>query len=141
MILVLGKSALSVPDTRFSRVPTFSKKEQFPFPPGSQVHGTTVCEGQGLGATAPQPVGLRVNWNKSKLSPVQAISFLGVREELAGVTLAAPFPLTRGYEHLFSSSSVPRTMNPGGILQAAPAVRLGGAVQFNLPFKVIPSTI
>ncbi len=24
-------------------VPTFSKKEQFPFPPGSQVHGTTVC--------------------------------------------------------------------------------------------------
>ncbi len=26
------------------RVPTFSKKEQFPFPPGSQVHGTTVCD-------------------------------------------------------------------------------------------------
>ncbi len=25
-------------------VPTFSKKEQFPFPPGSQVHGTTVCD-------------------------------------------------------------------------------------------------
>ncbi len=24
--------------------PTFSKKEQFPFPPGSQVHGTTVCD-------------------------------------------------------------------------------------------------
>ncbi len=23
---------------------TFSKKEQFPFPPGSQVHGTTVCD-------------------------------------------------------------------------------------------------
>ncbi len=26
------------------RVPTYSKKEQFPFPPGSQVHGTTVCD-------------------------------------------------------------------------------------------------
>ncbi len=25
-------------------VPTFSKKEQFPFPPGSQVHGTTMCD-------------------------------------------------------------------------------------------------
>ncbi len=25
-------------------VPTFSEKEQFPFPPGSQVHGTTVCD-------------------------------------------------------------------------------------------------
>ncbi len=25
-------------------VPTYSKKEQFPFPPGSQVHGTTVCD-------------------------------------------------------------------------------------------------
>ncbi len=25
-------------------VPTFSKKEQFPFPLGSQVHGTTVCD-------------------------------------------------------------------------------------------------
>ncbi len=25
-------------------VPTFLKKEQFPFPPGSQVHGTTVCD-------------------------------------------------------------------------------------------------
>ncbi len=31
--------------------------EQFPFPPGSRVHGTTVCEGQGFGAMAPQPVG------------------------------------------------------------------------------------
>ncbi len=46
------------------------------------------------------------------------------REELAGVTLAvggiqAPF---------FSPSSVCRTVNPGGILQAPPAVRLGGAV-------------
>ncbi len=29
---------------RFVSVPTFSKKEQFPFPPGSQVHGTTVCD-------------------------------------------------------------------------------------------------
>ncbi len=25
-------------------VPTFSKKDQFPFPPGFQVHGTTVCD-------------------------------------------------------------------------------------------------
>ncbi len=51
------------------------------------------------------------------------------REELAGVTLAAPFPLTRGYECLFFSfSSVPRTANPGGVPPAPPAVRLGGAV-------------
>ncbi len=51
------------------------------------------------------------------------------REELAGVTLAAPFPLTRGYERLFFSfSSVPRTANPGGVPPAPPAVRLGGAV-------------
>ncbi len=28
----------------FCSVPTFSKKEQIPFPPGSQVHGTTVCD-------------------------------------------------------------------------------------------------
>ncbi len=28
----------------------------------------------------------------------------------------------------FSPSSVPRMVNPGGILQAPPAVRLGGAV-------------
>ncbi len=43
------------------------------------------------------------------------------REELAAVTLAAPFPLTPGYERLFS-------LNPGGILQAPLAVRLDGAV-------------
>ncbi len=34
--------------TRYPPVPTFRypllKKEQFPFPPGSQVHGTTVCD-------------------------------------------------------------------------------------------------
>ncbi len=51
------------------------------------------------------------------------------REELAGVTLAVPFLLNRGYERLFfSSSSFPRTVNPGEILQAPPAVILGGAV-------------
>ncbi len=36
---------VSVPPlVRGPAVPTFSKKEQFPFPPGSQVHGTTVCD-------------------------------------------------------------------------------------------------
>ncbi len=44
------------------------------------------------------------------------------REELAGVTLAAPFPLTRGYERLL----LPQFSSPDG--QAPPAVRLGGAV-------------
>ncbi len=34
-----GESSVS-----FCFCPTFSKKEQFPFPPGSQVHGTTVCD-------------------------------------------------------------------------------------------------
>ncbi len=34
-----GESSVS-----FCLWPTFSKKEQFPFPPGSQVHGTTVCD-------------------------------------------------------------------------------------------------
>ncbi len=62
----------------------------------------------------------------SQDSTVSALSqFLPVcwvsngREELAGVTLAAPFPLTRGYDRLFfSPSSVPRMVNPDGILQA-----------------------
>ncbi len=36
-------------------VPTFTKKEQFPFPPGSQVHGTTVCDAL-LPHSRPQPI-------------------------------------------------------------------------------------
>ncbi len=36
----------------------------------------------------------------SQFLPVRWVS--NGREELAGVTLAAPFPLTRGYERLFS---------------------------------------
>ncbi len=40
------------------------------------------------------------------------------REELAGVTLAAPFPLIRGYERLFPPPvQFPGLVNPGGILQ------------------------
>ncbi len=40
-----GESSVSVPPLdQGPAVPTFSKKEQFPFPPGSQVHGTTVCD-------------------------------------------------------------------------------------------------
>ncbi len=45
-----------------------------------------VGRSQGLGAPAPQ-LGLRVNWEKSKLSPVQRISFLGV--ELDSVSMTA----------------------------------------------------
>ncbi len=41
---------------------------------------------------------------------------------------SGPFPLTGDTSVFFSSSSVPRTVNPGGILQAPPAVRLGRAV-------------
>ncbi len=36
-------------------VPTFSKKETFPFPPGSQVHGTTVCDAL-LPHSRPRPI-------------------------------------------------------------------------------------
>ncbi len=36
-------------------VPTFSKKEPFPFPPGSQVHGTTVCDAL-LPHSRPRPI-------------------------------------------------------------------------------------
>ncbi len=36
-------------------VPTFSKKEQFPFPLGSQVHGTTVCDAL-LPHSRPRPI-------------------------------------------------------------------------------------
>ncbi len=35
--------------------PTFSKTEQFPFPPGSQVHGTTVCDAL-LPHSRPRPI-------------------------------------------------------------------------------------
>ncbi len=38
-----------------SLVPTYSKKEQFPFLPGSQVHGTTVC-GALLPHSHPRPI-------------------------------------------------------------------------------------
>ncbi len=36
-------------------VPTYSKKEQFPFPPGSQVHGMTVCNAL-LPHSRPRPI-------------------------------------------------------------------------------------
>ncbi len=39
------------------------------------------------------------------------------QEEMAGVTLSAPFPLTRGYERLSLLQFSPPTVNPGGILQ------------------------
>ncbi len=64
-----------------------------------------------------------------RVEPVSSLYWVSNgREELAGVTLAAPFPLTRGYERLFFPQFSSRTVNPGGILQAPPAVRLGGAV-------------
>ncbi len=40
---------------QFVSVPTFSKKEQFPFPPGSQVHGMTVCDAL-LPHSRPRPI-------------------------------------------------------------------------------------
>ncbi len=45
----------------FVSVPTFSKKEQFPFPPGSQVHGTTVC-GALLPHSRPRPILPAAKW-------------------------------------------------------------------------------
>ncbi len=45
-----GESCVS-----FYSVPTFSKKEEFPFPPGSQVHGTTVCDAL-LPHSRPRPI-------------------------------------------------------------------------------------
>ncbi len=51
------------------------------------------------------------------------------REELAGFNACCPIPPHPGIRApFFSPSSVPQTVNPGGILQAPPAVRLGGAV-------------
>ncbi len=38
-----------------SVLPLVSKKEQFPFPPGSQVHGTTVCDAP-LPHSGPRPI-------------------------------------------------------------------------------------
>ncbi len=47
---------ISVPPlVQGSVVPTFSKKEQFPFPPGSQVNGTTVCDAL-LPHSRPRPI-------------------------------------------------------------------------------------
>ncbi len=119
-------------------------------------------------------LGLRVNWEKSKLSPVQRISFLGV--ELDSVSMTARLTEERAQAvlnclssfrgrnvvplkqfqrllgHMASAAAVtplgllhmrplqhwlhswvtrwafPRMVNPGGILQVPPAVRLGGAV-------------
>ncbi len=39
----------------FVSVPPFSKKEQFPFPPGPQVHGTTLCDAL-LPHSRPRPI-------------------------------------------------------------------------------------
>ncbi len=62
----------------------------------------------------------------SQFLPVYWVS--NGREELAGVTLLRHSPSPGDTTAFFSPSSVPRTVNPGGILQAPPAVRLGGAV-------------
>ncbi len=61
-------------------VPTFSKKEQFPFPPGSQVHGTTMCDALPP-HSRPRPILPVTSF------PVQRISFLGV--ELDSVSMTA----------------------------------------------------
>ncbi len=50
-------------------------------------HARTVVRSQGPGASAPQPVGASGQLEKSKLSPVQRISFLGV--ELDSVSMTA----------------------------------------------------
>ncbi len=47
----------------------------------------SVLQTQGLGARASQPFGSGVNWEKSKLSPVQSITFLGM--ELDSVNMTA----------------------------------------------------
>ncbi len=77
-------------------------------------------------------------WTPSRDFTVSASSqFLPVcwvtgkwREELAGVTLAAPFPLTRGCKRLFALQvQFPQTSNPGGVPPAPWVVRLGGEIQ------------
>ncbi len=54
-----GESCVSfysvLPLVQGPAVPTYSKKEQFPFPPGSQVHGTTVCDAL-LPHSRPRPI-------------------------------------------------------------------------------------
>ncbi len=64
-----------------------------------------------------QSCGLGNTEHHSQDSTISALSqFLPLcwvsngQEELAGVTLAAPFPLTRGYEHLF----LPQFSSPDG---------------------------
>ncbi len=61
---------------------------------------------QGHGAQPPQPVGLRVNWEKSKLSPVQRISFLGM--ELDSVDLTARLSAERAQSMLSCLESFQR---------------------------------
>ncbi len=61
----------------------------------------------------------------SQFLPVCWVTANG-REELAVCCAIPPHPGIRA--PFFSSSSVPRMVNPGGILQAPPAVRLGRAV-------------
>ncbi len=77
-----------------------------------------------LGTSTKRANSKRANHGRSRLfqdasedSTISALSqFLPVywvsngREELAGVTLAAPFPLTRGYERLF----LPQFSSPDG---------------------------
>ncbi len=53
---------------------------------------------------------------------------VGSASSLTAVPATAVGQARASMSAFFSSSSVPRTVKPGGILQAPPAVRLGGAV-------------
>ncbi len=117
----------------FVSVPTFSKKEQFPFPPGSQVHGTTVC-GALLPHSRPRPILPAAKWvrfgERSTSPHTSGQSRLGPREfgedvsEHAAFCTIQPYsPSLHHHRYVDCAVGVACTAS-GGVAHAAQAVSL-----------------
>ncbi len=74
----------------------------------------------------PCPLGVRAHSTRSVASSHALAHGASLADTLSRLLPHSPSP--GATSAFFSPSSVPRTVNPGGILQAPPAVRLGGAV-------------
>ncbi len=113
-------------------VPTFSKKEQFPFPPGSQVHGTTVCD-----ALPPHsrprpilPVAKRVRFGRYSSPRTSGQSRLGPREfgedasERTAFCTIHPYSLSLHHHRYVDCAVGAACTASGGVAHAAQPVSL-----------------
>ncbi len=134
----------------FVSVPPFSKKEQFPFPPGPQVHGTTLCDAL-LPHSRPRPI-----FASNQESTVQGRgtsprtsgqSRLGPREfgedasKRTAFCTIHPYSLSLHHYRYVDCAVGAACIASGGVALAGSHVQFDSATRFSLPGDLPSSTV